>query len=71
MLKQNLDIFRLFKKYTDKIIEGTGTKLEVHKLLELETAFMNFSIKTYPHNIEYVNQILDSCLQILKSNPIP
>lgn len=57
-MNKNLDIFRLFKKYTDKIIEGTegqGTKLEISKLLELETAFMNFSIKTYPTNIEYVN----------------
>lgn len=67
---KNLDIFKLFKKYTDKIIEGQGTKLEVGKLLELETAFMNFSIKTYPQNIDYVNQILDSCNSILKANPI-
>lgn len=32
---------------------------------------MNFSIKTYPLNIDYVNQILDSCNLILKANPIP
>ena len=32
---------------------------------------MNFSIKTYPGNIDYVNQILDSCNLILKANPIP
>jgi vacuolar protein sorting-associated protein 35 len=55
MLNKNLDIFRLFKKYTDKIIEDQGKKLEISKLLELEVAFMNFSIKTYPGNIEYVN----------------
>lgn len=53
-LNKELDIFKLFKKYTDKIIEE-GKKLEVSKLLELEVAFMNFSIKTYPTNIEYVN----------------
>jgi hypothetical protein len=47
-LNKNLDIFRLFKKYTDKIIENQGKKLEISKLLELEVAFMNFSIKTYP-----------------------
>jgi vacuolar protein sorting-associated protein 35 len=50
-----LDIFKLFKKYTDKIIEEQGKKLEVSKLLELEVAFMNFSIKTYPSNTNYVN----------------
>ena len=31
---------------------------------------MNFSIKTYPNNLEYVNQILESCNSILKSTPI-
>ena len=66
----NLDIFRLFKKYTDKIIEEQGKSIEVSKLLELEVAFMNFCIKTYPSNISYVNQILDSCCQILRSSQI-
>ena len=61
MIGGNLDIFRLFKKYTDKIIEEQGRNIEVSKLLELEVAFMNFCIKTYPSNISYVNQILDSC----------
>ena len=31
---------------------------------------MNFSIKTYPKNIGYVNQILESCVSILRSTPI-
>ena len=59
-----------FKKCTDKIIEEQGKKMDVSKLLELEVAFMNFCIKTYPSNINYVNQILDSCNQILKSTSI-
>jgi len=70
MIGGNLDIFRLFKKYTDKIIEEQGRNIEVSKLLELEVAFMNFCIKTYPSNITYVNQILDSCCQILKASTI-
>ena len=52
---KELDIFKLFKKYTDKIIEEQGKSIEVGRLLELEVAFMNFSIKTYPKNIDYVN----------------
>ena len=40
---------------TDKIIEEQGKNMEVSKLLELEVAFMNFCIKTYPSNIAYVN----------------
>lgn len=66
----NLDIFKLFKKYTDKIIEEQGKQIDVSKLLELEVAFMNFSIKTYPNNLDYVNQILESCVSILKSTPV-
>jgi hypothetical protein len=54
-INKDLDIFRLFKKYTDKIIEEQGKNMEVSKLLELEVAFMNFCIKTYPSNIAYVN----------------
>lgn len=69
-LNKDLDIFCLFKKYTDKIIEEQGSKLDVSKLLELETAFMNFSIKTYPQNLNYVNQILDSCHTILRVRKI-
>ena len=47
-INKDLDIFRLFKKYTDKIIDEQGKNMEVSKLLELEVAFMNFCIKTYP-----------------------
>jgi vacuolar protein sorting-associated protein 35 len=61
VINKDLDIFKLFKKYTDKIIEEQGKTIEVSRLLELEVAFMNFSIKTYPKNINYVNQILESC----------
>lgn len=67
---EDRDIFKLFKKYTDKIIEEQGKTIDVSRLLELEVAFMNFSIKTYPTNLDYVNQILESCNQILKSTPI-
>ena len=66
----NLDIFKLFKKYTDKIIDEQGKTIDVSRLLELEVAFMNFSIKTYPSSLDYVNQILESCNQILKTTPI-
>ena len=55
VMNKELDIFKLFKKYTDKIIEEQGKTIEVARLLELEVAFMNFCIKTYPKNISYVN----------------
>jgi vacuolar protein sorting-associated protein 35 len=65
-----LDIFKLFKKYTDKIIEEQGKTIDVSRLLELEVAFMNFTIKTYPNNLNYINAILESCNSILKNTPI-
>ena len=68
--RESQEIFKLFKKYTDKIIEEQGKTIQVFKLLELEVAFMNFSIKTYPKNIPYVNLILESCVTILRSTPI-
>ncbi len=40
------------------------------RLLELEVAFLKFSIKTYPSNIDQVNQILESCTQILRSSTL-
>jgi vacuolar protein sorting-associated protein 35 len=69
-INKDLDIFKLFKKYTDKIISEQGRTIEVARLLELEVAFMNFSIKTYPKNIKYVNEILESCVHILQSTQI-
>jgi len=69
-INKNLDIFKLFKKFTDKIIDEQGKTREVSGLLELEVAFLNFAIKTYPKNIDYVNQILESCCQILRATPL-
>lgn len=45
---KNLNIFRLFKKYTDKIIEEQAKSMDGSRLLELEKAFLEFSIQTYP-----------------------
>lgn len=69
-INKSLNIFKLFKKYTDKIIDEQGKNLEPSRLLELEVAFMNFTIKTYPRNLQYVNMILESCTQILKATTV-
>lgn len=71
-IDKDLNIFGLFKKYTDKIIEDCqeSESIDISKLLELEVAFMNFSIKTYPHSTENVNLILESCTLILQAKPI-
>ena len=66
---KNLNLFKLFKKYTDKIIEEQGRSIELSRLLELEVAFLKFTIKTYKtDNVSYVNQILESATYLIKSN---
>ena len=66
---KNINIFKLFKKYTDKIIEEQGRSIELSRLLELEVAFLKFTIKTYSSdNISYVNDILESATYLIKSN---
>lgn len=60
--ESGVDIFNLFKKYTDRVIEEQGRTIDVKKILELLVAFLNFSIQTYPSNLSYVNEILDSCV---------
>ncbi len=40
------------------------------RLLELEVAFLNFSIQSKPDNLDQVNSILESCVSILKSTTI-
>jgi len=66
---KNLNIFKLFKKYTDKIIEEQGRTIELVRLLELEMSFLKFSIGTYPEETQYVNEILESTSYLIKSNP--
>jgi len=60
-LRTNLDLFAMFKNNIDSIIENQGATVELRKLLELQVAFLKFSIQCYPGNIEYVNEILKSC----------
>lgn len=58
---RGLDIFAMFKKNIDSIIEDQGATVELKKFLELQVAFLKFSIQCYPNNIDYVNNILKSC----------
>mmetsp|Transcript_9766 Transcript_9766/g.19141 ORF Transcript_9766/g.19141 Transcript_9766/m.19141 type:complete len:766 (+) Transcript_9766:3139-5436(+) len=63
---QEKDIFILFKTYIDKLLEEQAENIETKKLLELEVAFMRFSLKCYPNSTENVNSILDSCVKLLQ-----
>jgi len=57
----NLDLYDMFKKNIDRIIESQGANLELSKFLDLQVAFLKFCSQLYPENVEYVNNILKSC----------
>ena len=63
---KKLDVFSLFKRYIDKIINDQQGAMDVRKLLELEVAFLKFSLKCYPLNSDYVNNIFESCLLMIE-----
>lgn len=60
-----IDIFSLFKTYIDKIISEQGGTIECKRLLELQVAFLRFSLKCYPMSTDNVNAILDSCVNLI------
>lgn len=58
-----LDIYNMFKQNIDKILDNTG-QIEFKNLLDLQVAFLNFSLRCYPSNSENVNAILKSCCRL-------
>jgi vacuolar protein sorting-associated protein 35 len=65
---QTVDIFALFKKYIDKIITEQKGTIELKKLLELQVAFLRFSLKCYPLSTNNVNLIFQSCLMLVEGS---
>mmetsp|Transcript_54426 Transcript_54426/g.62365 ORF Transcript_54426/g.62365 Transcript_54426/m.62365 type:complete len:782 (+) Transcript_54426:65-2410(+) len=63
---REFDIFGMFKNNIDKIMAEQGQSFELKKLLELQVAFLRFSLKCYPTNLKYVNTILESVVGLLE-----
>ena len=61
---QDLNIFNMFKDSINKIIDENSSNMELKKFLDLEVAFLKFSLRCYPQNSDYVNQILKACVMI-------
>lgn len=61
---EELDIFAMFKDAISRILEENSANMELKKFLDLEVAFLKFSLRCYPKNSEYVNQILKTCVAI-------
>ncbi|OMJ95824.1 hypothetical protein SteCoe_721 [Stentor coeruleus] len=62
---KSIDIFGLIKKAVDGIITEQAGGTETKALLQLQVAFIRLSLKCYPLNTQYVNEILNSSVIIV------
>ncbi len=67
-LKAAEQIFDLLKMNIDKIIEEQSSGFDQIKLLELQVAFLKFTIKCSNNKIERVNHILTSSLNVIANS---
>ena len=63
-------IFELLKTNTDKIIQNWTSPADTNKLIELQVAFMKFTIKCAPEKdkLQTINYILSSTVNMLSRN---
>ena len=70
-INDKINIFELFKSSIDSIIENKGDEIPINNLLELNVAFLKFSIYCYPAQVEYVNMILHSSSNVCSQQQNP
>jgi len=65
-INADINIFEMFKVNIDNIIANKGEEIPINNLLELNVAFLKFSIYCYPGKMQkdYVNLILQSSGQL-------
>ena len=63
-------IFSVVKGNINKIMNESNTSMDVNKLIELQVAFLNFTIKCCPEKerLDSVNNILIDCVNLLSKN---
>lgn len=61
-IKQKVNLYDLFKKNIDTLIEHSDGA-DFKNVLYLETAFLKFTIRCYPTQADYVNEILKSAVR--------
>jgi len=71
----NVDIFSLFRTHLQQILEralepapstGVDQQLDISAPLEVQAAFMQFTLSLYPDKLHYVDIILGSTVDVLK-----
>ena len=68
--KDEKDILDVVKGNINKIMNESSTAMDINKLMELQVAFLNFTIKCCPENerLESVNTILSDTVKLLSKN---
>lgn len=61
-IKKNINLYELFKTNIDTLIENSDAA-DFKNVLYLETAFLKFTTRCYPNQIEYVNDILKAAVR--------
>ena len=63
-------IFNIVKGNINKIMNESNANMDVNKLIELQVAFLNFTIKCCPENerLDSTNNILTDCVNLLSKN---
>lgn len=61
-IKEKVNLYELFKKNIDTLIENSDSA-DFKNVLYLETAFLKFTIRCYPTQADYVNEILKSAVR--------
>ena len=67
ILDSTQKIFNIVKGNINKIMNETNTSMDMNKLIELQVAFLNFTIKCCPENerLDSVNAILSEVVKLL------
>lgn len=60
---KDINIYEMFKVNIDKLIES-ASNTEFKNVLDLMVAYLKFSIRCYPEESGYVNEILKNCVVI-------
>ena len=70
ILDSTQKIFNVVKGNINKIMNETNTAMDINKLIELQVAFLNFTIKCCPEEerLDSVNNILAECVRLLSKN---
>ena len=70
IMESTQKIFNIVKGNINKIMNESNTAMDVNKLMELQVAFLNFTIKCCPENerLNSVNNILAECVKLLSKN---